>query len=361
MAAGSSPPKLNAILIGATGATGRCLLGTLLRAKEKVQKVTVLTRRKVEKVAAEYGVDVAEEEQQGRLVQHVEDLDTLSDENAKQLCTGGDVFFNCLGTTRSKAGSAEAFRHIDYEIPFRLIKQAKLAGVSHCSLLTSMGSNPNSWFLYTKTKGVMEESTKGEKFAYTSIFRPGLLDRGQVEDSRFFEKVVNRLFRGIPVSVVAEGMMQDALLYIAKEAAASAPEVVMYDNAGIRRLVQDVPTPVKDEAKESAKEVAKEETVKEESPKETEETEKEESAKEKEIEAPKEKEIVSTTVEEETEPVKEEQPAEDKTAKEDEEKEEEKEEEAKESSKEEETVVEELGVKEESTTEESLKDEPSKD
>ena len=56
-----------------------------------------------------------------------------------------------------------------------------------------MGSNPNSWFLYTKTKGVMEESTKGEKFAYTSIFRPGLLDRGQVEDSRFFEKVVSKL------------------------------------------------------------------------------------------------------------------------------------------------------------------------
>ena len=40
--------------------------------QEKVLKVTVLTRRKVEKVAEEYGVDVAEEEQQGRLVQHVE-------------------------------------------------------------------------------------------------------------------------------------------------------------------------------------------------------------------------------------------------------------------------------------------------
>ena len=49
----------------------------------------------------------------------------------------------------------------------------------------------------------------------------------------------DRIFKGIPVSVVAEGMMQDALLYLAKaEVAASAPEVVIYDNSGIRRLVQ---------------------------------------------------------------------------------------------------------------------------
>ena len=35
-------------------------------------KVTVIGRRKLEKVAESYGVDVEAEEQQGRLVQHVE-------------------------------------------------------------------------------------------------------------------------------------------------------------------------------------------------------------------------------------------------------------------------------------------------
>ncbi len=34
------------------------------------------------------------------------DLDTVSDDTVKQLCTGGHVFFNCLGTTRARAGSA---------------------------------------------------------------------------------------------------------------------------------------------------------------------------------------------------------------------------------------------------------------
>ena len=40
--------------------------------QDKVAKVTVITRRKVNSVAESYGVDVKEEEEQGRLVQHVE-------------------------------------------------------------------------------------------------------------------------------------------------------------------------------------------------------------------------------------------------------------------------------------------------
>ena len=34
------------------------------------------------------------------------DLDDVTDEKVKELCTGSHVFFNCLGTTRAAAGSA---------------------------------------------------------------------------------------------------------------------------------------------------------------------------------------------------------------------------------------------------------------
>ena len=34
------------------------------------------------------------------------DLNDISDDTVKQLCTGSHVFFNCLGTTRKQAGSA---------------------------------------------------------------------------------------------------------------------------------------------------------------------------------------------------------------------------------------------------------------
>lgn len=77
-------------------------------------------------------------------------------------------------------------------MPLRLIKIAKEAGVGHCSVVTSVGSNPNSWFLYMKTKGEMEVSVKEEKFEYASIFRPGLLDRGE-GNMRFVEKIT-RMF-----------------------------------------------------------------------------------------------------------------------------------------------------------------------
>ena len=69
------------------------------------------------------------------------------------------------------------FRHIDYEIPLRLIKLAHQVGVSHCSVVTTRRSNPNSCFVFLRTKGEVEISIKDLKFGYTSIFRPGLLDR----------------------------------------------------------------------------------------------------------------------------------------------------------------------------------------
>ncbi len=59
--------------------------------------------------------------------------------------------------------------------------------VSQCSVVTSVGADPNSWIFYLKTKGDMEVSIRDERFEYTSIFRPGLLDRGG--DKRWIEKV----------------------------------------------------------------------------------------------------------------------------------------------------------------------------
>ena len=84
----------------------------------------------------------------------------------------------------------DAFRHIDYEIPIRLIKLAHQAGVPHCSLVTSCLSNPNSWFLLFQTKGELETSVTDLEFSYTSIFRPGLLDRGDA--TTCLEKVAGK-------------------------------------------------------------------------------------------------------------------------------------------------------------------------
>ena len=183
-----------------------------------------------------YGTSTSDEEESGRLVQHVEDLDTVSEDTVKNLCAGTDVFFCCLGSTKAQAGSSEAFFHIDCEVPERIAKIAKAADVKHASLLTSTGANPNSWFLYLRTKGEIEERTKNLKFNRVSIFRPGLLDRG-AGNMRFGEKVAKIFSRPMLVEHLAKAMVQDALNISSttSEGSDSTPAVV-YKNADIWRI-----------------------------------------------------------------------------------------------------------------------------
>ena len=48
MAAGGEVGLIKAVVIGGTGAIGQHLVGFLLKHKDKVEKVTILGRRKVE-------------------------------------------------------------------------------------------------------------------------------------------------------------------------------------------------------------------------------------------------------------------------------------------------------------------------
>ena len=51
----------------------------------------------------------------------------------------------------------QAFRHIDFDYVVKCAEIAKEKGVSHMSYVSSQGANPNSWFLYPKTKGEVHE------------------------------------------------------------------------------------------------------------------------------------------------------------------------------------------------------------
>lgn len=85
---------------------------------------------------------------------------------------GHDVLFMCLGTTRAQAGSAEAFVKIDHDYPLMAAKHHTGRDVV---LLTASGSDANSWFLYPKTKGMLENAFINMKFKNLAIFQPGLL------------------------------------------------------------------------------------------------------------------------------------------------------------------------------------------
>lgn len=229
---------MKAVVIGSTGATGRCVVGSLLRAKDKVGKVILLARRRLESLDPEYGIDIRNEESSGRLEQHIENLEKISDDTVKQLCTGADVFFNCLGTTMSKSANDDEFRRFDYELPIRIIKIARTAGVRHCSMVTSAKASTNSIFLYFRTKGQLESDVRDLDFEHTSVYRVKLLDRGEM--GTFVEKTLKLVLHSLPVPRLAECMLLDAWDYsTTKTLKTASDKVAIFEVSDILKLTQN--------------------------------------------------------------------------------------------------------------------------
>lgn len=86
------------------------------------------------------------------------------------------TFFSSFGTTRKIAGSAENFVKIDHGINYKCFKAAKDSGKFDTAVIvSSMGSNKDSSFLYMKTKGQLEQDIIDLKFDRTIILKPGIL------------------------------------------------------------------------------------------------------------------------------------------------------------------------------------------
>lgn len=83
--------------------------------------------------------------------------------------------FSALATTRAAAGSAQAFIDIDYGINYEIAKAAKDAGVETFVLVSAVGADALSRFLYWKTKGRLEEAIINLNFKKVVILRPAAL------------------------------------------------------------------------------------------------------------------------------------------------------------------------------------------
>ncbi|MBI4346199.1 MAG: oxidoreductase [Elusimicrobia bacterium] len=87
---------------------------------------------------------------------------------------GGHVFC-ALGTTYRKAGSAEAFRAVDYGLVLALARAAADRGAARFLLVSSSGADAASRFLYPRVKGEAERAVAVLPFEAVSILRPSLL------------------------------------------------------------------------------------------------------------------------------------------------------------------------------------------
>ncbi len=86
-----------------------------------------------------------------------------------------DEVFCALGTTRKKAGSAEAFRRVDFDYVLAAAQAARAAGARTFCLVSSQGADASSPFLYPRVKGELERAVSGLCFESVQILRPGLL------------------------------------------------------------------------------------------------------------------------------------------------------------------------------------------
>ena len=221
-AAGGPPPRsgptastkgLGAVVVGATGATGRQIVRRLCES-ERWSSVTAVVRRTP---AAGELFDTADPPPKLRV--QVIDMERLQEDAVQddlvRAMSGAHTFFNALGTTRGAAGSAAAFTHVEVTLTARLAELARRAGIPCASVVSASGANPRQWvdpweavhpLLYVRSLGQKEEGMAG--FEHLSIFRPGMLNR--LKGDRLWENVVNRAGLGLRVDTLAAAMEIDA-------------------------------------------------------------------------------------------------------------------------------------------------------
>ena len=200
---GVSQLMRSALIVGGTGLVGGYLVDQLLRSDD-FSSVTALVRKK--------GLPFSEK------INEVV-FDFKSEESFLELDHCKHVFC-CLGTTIKKAGSKEAFRFVDFELPVKLAKWAESNKAESFSILTSMGADSSSSIFYNRVKGEVEQQIQDCSIPRIHIFRPSLI-MGKRKEFRIGEimgkvvfSILNPLmigvakkYRGIHAENIAKGMI----------------------------------------------------------------------------------------------------------------------------------------------------------
>ncbi|MBT4052577.1 MAG: hypothetical protein HOE73_05755 [Bacteroidetes Order II. Incertae sedis bacterium] len=192
---------MNALILGASGLVGGHCLDSIL-ASPDYQNVIALTRRPLNRSS-------------DKLIEQGFDG---SDFSAFEPPVSIDHAFCAFGTTIKKAGSQHNMREIDVNIPFRLAQRLKALGVSHFSLVSSLGADYESNVFYNRIKGELEEDLKRLRFDSLAIFRPSIIGGNRPGDSRTGEgwgqkimAVLPKRWKTIPAEHIANAMVVRAL------------------------------------------------------------------------------------------------------------------------------------------------------
>ena len=191
---------MKALIIGATGATGKDLLSQLL-ADDTYAEVHCFVRKPLALTHP-------------KLHAHVVNFETPE---AWADLVRGDVAFSCLGTTLAVAGSKDAQWRVDYDYQYAFAQQCKANGVPSFVLVSAAGAKAQSKLFYNRMKGALEEAVKKLNFPRLLIFQPSVLIRSNsdragenlsVKTINFLNKLgILKRYRPMPTQILAEKML----------------------------------------------------------------------------------------------------------------------------------------------------------
>jgi len=157
-----------AVLLGSTGAVGSSLLNRLIN-NPKCTGVTVFVRRPL---------DNANE----KVKQFVVDFDNFEknvDEfgGPEKLLEGHTLAFNCMGVGQPSVTPVEVIEKVEIDYLQSFVNVCKKSNaVEHMALLTSVGSDANSWFSLLARKGRAEKMIENANFSMgATAVRPSLM------------------------------------------------------------------------------------------------------------------------------------------------------------------------------------------
>lgn len=206
------------LITGATGLVGGHLLRMMVQ-EPRITRITAATRRPLP----------------DKLVDVLNPWDPQLTDALAQVTVPVDTVFCCLGTTRREAGSKEAFVHADYTLVVDTALTGQRLGAKHLLVVSAIGANAHSPFLYNRVKGEMEEALIAQNWPQLTIARPSML-LGDRDRRRLNESLLAPVFSLLPgnwKSIEARDVAR-ALLTEALEPA--RPGVTVLTSAKLREI-----------------------------------------------------------------------------------------------------------------------------
>lgn len=192
------------LLLGATGLVGSSTLKLAL-ANPGISEVVAITRRPLPP--------------QNKLLNPVsEQIEELAKAPGVPVV---DAVVCALGTTAAKAGTKEALRHVDYDLPLFFARECHAANVETFALVSAIGASTASMFFYARTKGELERDIQQIGFRSLTICRPSIIagprtevrnaERAALSVSRLLAPVLPKKFHVNPAPVIAASLLNSVL------------------------------------------------------------------------------------------------------------------------------------------------------